>query len=410
MGTGPRAHRLQKKGGSKTLNPLKLRAWRLSALVVCCLAPAAWGQAARAQGAAGTIASIPGTDGCSNLTTDAAGNLYFESWRGVEKLTPGSDRITTEAPQSLIISGAGIALDASGNLYIAQGAYGPLQNTVKMVAAGSHAATTVAGTGEGANGLTNRIPGPALKAIVDNPDRLAVDAAGDLYISHGGGIWKLTVASGILSGFQIDWGSLRDTASILSAAGVRYMQIKGLQFDREGNLLIADANRSVVWRVVPATGKVARVAGSIQDGFWGDGGSALAAKLSFPVSVAVDGGGNLFIADQGNNRVRRVDGGSGTITTVAGNGTARNVYVHVTLPDGNTTDRYQKADDGDGGPADAGAGERSGQRGAGPGRQPVRVRRDCTQGERRGSGALRREERRLRDAIDGMRRLRAARS
>jgi hypothetical protein len=75
------------------------------------------------------------------------------------------------------------------------------------------------------------------------------------------------------------------------------------------------------------------------------------AQINGAVSLAFDSEGNLYFADVGNNRIRMVAKGSGMIATVAGNGTSRNLYASVSGPDGNLTQRYQKADDGDAGPA-----------------------------------------------------------
>ena len=84
---------------------------------------------------------------------------------------------------------------------------------------------------------------------------------------------------------------------------------------------VADQDYSVVRRVDTTTGNEIVVAGVGSLGFSGDGGPATAAALYNPTGVALDGAGNLFILDQANSRIRRVDAGTGTITTVAGNGT-----------------------------------------------------------------------------------------
>ena len=90
--------------------------------------------------------------------------------------------------------------------------------------------------------------------------------------------------------------------------------------DTQGNVFIADVSYSVIRRVDAATGIITTVAGNGTPGFSGDGGPATSASMFAPYGVAVDAHENLFIADFENQRVRRVDGVSGTITTVAGNG------------------------------------------------------------------------------------------
>ncbi|TMB06950.1 MAG: hypothetical protein E6J71_30080, partial [Deltaproteobacteria bacterium] len=95
----------------------------------------------------------------------------------------------------------------------------------------------------------------------------------------------------------------------------------GVALDGAGNLFIADGGNQRIRRVDAGTGTITTVAGNGTFGFSGDGGPATAAALGTPVGVALDGAGNLFIADYYNYRIRRVDAGTGTITTVAGNGT-----------------------------------------------------------------------------------------
>jgi sugar lactone lactonase YvrE len=90
--------------------------------------------------------------------------------------------------------------------------------------------------------------------------------------------------------------------------------------DAAGNLLIVDTRNHGIRRVDAATGVITTVAGTGVQGFGGDGGPATAATLNFPQQVVADAAGNLFIAESGNNRVRRVDAATGVITTVAGTG------------------------------------------------------------------------------------------
>lgn len=93
---------------------------------------------------------------------------------------------------------------------------------------------------------------------------------------------------------------------------------RGIAFDREGSLYIADTGNNRV-RKVDSSGVIRTVAGRGTPGFSGDGGPAVDAQLSQPWAVAVDDDGNLYIADRLNSRIRRVDP-NGVITTIAGNG------------------------------------------------------------------------------------------
>jgi NHL repeat len=110
------------------------------------------------------------------------------------------------------------------------------------------------------------------------------------------------------------------------AVGARLVGPQGVAVDTGGNIFIADTNDNRIRKVTP-DGIITTVAGNspagpnpgIQGGFSGDGGPAIDAQLSFPTDVAVDGAGNFYIADYGNNRIRKVSQ-EGIITTIAGNG------------------------------------------------------------------------------------------
>ena len=120
-----------------------------------------------------------------------------------------------------------------------------------------------------------------------------------------------------------------------------------LAVDRVGNLYIADMNNAVVREVRAGTGIITTVAGNGQGDFGGDGGPATQAKLDLPDAVAVDRAGNLYIADSGNDRVREVHAGTGIITTVAGSGRPGNVngdggpatQAQLIFPDGLVLDQ-----------------------------------------------------------------------
>jgi len=92
--------------------------------------------------------------------------------------------------------------------------------------------------------------------------------------------------------------------------------------DASGDLFIADTGNNVIREVVQPTGNIITVAGTGSAGYSGDGGAATSALLNAPYDVAVDRSGNLFIADTGNNVIREVVQATGDIVTVAGTGTA----------------------------------------------------------------------------------------
>jgi hypothetical protein len=96
----------------------------------------------------------------------------------------------------------------------------------------------------------------------------------------------------------------------------------GLAFDSAGNLYIADTGNQRVRKVNATTGVITTVAGNGTAGFSGDGNLATGAQLRYPYAVAIDAAGDLFFTDGVNQRVREVSAATGIITTIAGNGTA----------------------------------------------------------------------------------------
>ena len=115
--------------------------------------------------------------------------------------------------------------------------------------------------------------------------------------------------------------SCKLAAPQVSATAVPLLLPSAITYDSSGNLYIAELQRHAV-RKVNTLGTITTVAGDGTQGFGGDGGPADKGQLNSPQGLAVDPAGNLYIADSGNNRVRRVDAGSGNLTTVAGNGRA----------------------------------------------------------------------------------------
>jgi uncharacterized protein (TIGR03437 family) len=164
------------------------------------------------------------------------------------------------------------------------------------------------------------VPTPVLasSASIGAPEYLAVDSNDTVYFTTGNTVLRMTtdglislVAGNSRPGFSGDGGS---------ALNAQLSSPVGLAIDAAGDLYIADAGNHRIRRVAP-NGVIVTVAGSGAAGLSGDGGPAVTAQLSAPSGVAVDADGNLFIADTGNHRVRKVTP-AGIIETVAGNGTA----------------------------------------------------------------------------------------
>ena len=207
----------------------------------------------------------------------------------------------------------GVAVDASGNVYIAD----YMNNRVRKVDTNG-IIRTIAGTGvAGYNGDG----GPATLAELNLPMCVVVDAAGNIYIDDENNvrIRKInpagtitTIAGNGTPGYNGD--NIMATAAQLSEA-------MSMTVDNAGNIYIADSYNQRV-RKVDLSGVITTFAGNLPGagtgtgGFSGDGGPATAAELNWPSSVAIDKHGNVFIADASNNRIRKVDT-AGVITTFA---------------------------------------------------------------------------------------------
>jgi len=151
------------------------------------------------------------------------------------------------------------------------------------------------------------------------PRGLAFDSADNLFISSFGAIRRVTPA-GILTIIAGGFGS-GFTGDNGPAASARVLDATGIATDSAGNLYIADSGNNRIRRITAGTLTINTIAGGATSGFCGDGGPASSSLLKEPRDVAVDRAGNIYISDTGNNRIRRIDS-NGTITTVAGNGSA----------------------------------------------------------------------------------------
>jgi myo-inositol-hexaphosphate 3-phosphohydrolase len=202
--------------------------------------------------------------------------------------------------------------DSAGNLYITD-----TENHRVRKVSPSGIITTLAGTGTAGYSGDG---GPATAARLRDPHGVAVDGAGNVYIADSPNqrIRKVspsgiitTVAGTGTSGFNGDG---------IQATAARLNYPKGVEVGPDGALYIGDANNHRVRRVDLSTGVITTVAGSGTRGSTGDGGPATAARLNTPRNVAFAGNGDLYIADDQNYKVRRVDAVTKTISTVAGTG------------------------------------------------------------------------------------------
>lgn len=206
-----------------------------------------------------------------------------------------------------------IVFDAQGNFYFAE-------TGSQVVRKYSTAGVLTTAVGNGVQGFSGD-GGPALAAELDSPMGAALDAAGDLYIadSHNHRIRVVSAATGQIStvaGTGVS-GFAGDGGP---AAAAELARPTALAVDAGGNLYVADTGNHRVRKIAAGTSQISTVAGDGVEGFAGDGGAATAAAIDSPSGLAVDAAGNLFIADTRNGRVREVSAATGVISTVAGVG------------------------------------------------------------------------------------------
>ena len=271
------------------------------------------------------------------VAVDSSGNLYIGDLANynVRKVTAVTGIISTyaggnghgysgdggPATAATIYGPSDCALDAAGNLYLADDA----NNVIRKVAAGTGIITTVVGNGFQAgspNGGFAGDGGPALKAEINHPFGVALDKAGDLYVADTSNyrVRRVDAVTGVITTVAGNGtGGYSGDGGL--AINAELYNPEGLAVDSAGNLYIAEQANDDIRRVDAVTGVITTVAGTggaSNSGFSGDGGAATSAKLNAPVGVALDAAGNLYISDTSNMRIRRVTVSTGIIQTVVG--------------------------------------------------------------------------------------------
>ena len=248
------------------------------------------------------------------LTTDVTGAIYFaDAGNFIVRKIDVSGIISTVAgtPGSHGFSGAGspgisttldgadaVAIDAAGNLYIADGANKLLAlNTSGIVSIFAGGISGFSGDG-----------GPATAAACSGINGVAVDNTGNVYITESGNnvVRKITSAGIISTGAGVGGtgGAYSGDNGAATLAGLNTPS--GLAIDNSGNLYIADQGNNVIRFVNAYTGIISTYAGNSTTGYSGDGGPADSAELNNPAGCAINGSHQLFIADRNNNVIRKV--------------------------------------------------------------------------------------------------------
>jgi uncharacterized protein (TIGR03437 family) len=304
---------------------VRLLAFAVLTLAISCCA---FGQAYSIQTFAGggMPVNVPGTSTSLHspnaVAVDGAGNVFIsdQGLNAIFRLDAATGVLTVAAgngtygdsgdggpaTSAQLANPYGVAVDAAGNLYIAQQSYPRIRKVSNGVI------TTVAGTGTYGFSGDN---GPAVNAQLSGPTGVAVDAAGNLYIADVGSRRIRRITNGVIATVAGN-GATGYSGDNGPAASAELYYPFGVAVDSAGNLYIADVYNQRIRKV--ANGVITTVAGNGTQGYSGDNGPAAGAELYYPFGVAVDSAGNLYIADTDNNRIRKV--ANGVITTVAGSG------------------------------------------------------------------------------------------
>ena len=289
----------------------------------------------------GGPASLAQITGAAGMVKDANSNLYFsdETNHMVRKIAAGTGVISVVAGNGYYGSSgdggaatsaalsypATLALDGSSLYFVDLGS-----ETIRKVDLTTGIITTVAGNG---TCLISGDGGPATAAGICGVYGLAVDASHNLYLASANTIRQVKAGTGIITAITGTTYGYSGDGGPVSSAG--FATIDGLAFDASGNLYLADAGNQLIRKitatggVITASSIVSTVAGTPPrqnsypiGGYSGDGGPAISALLNGPLSIALDGSGNLFIADRYNNVIREVAASTQIISTVIGNGLA----------------------------------------------------------------------------------------
>lgn len=265
------------------------------------------------------------------LEIDSSGNLYLADGNRIRKISSGTIETIAgtgvagfagdggPATSAQLNQASSLFADGSGNLYIAD----LVNNRIRKISTNG-TITTVAGNGSA--GFSGD-GGPATQASLNQPSSVAVDGAGNMFIAdYGNNRVRMVASNGMITtvagnGIMFPSGGNILTGNLEGDGGPAINAIVNpsyVRLDSAGNLLIVDQFNCRIRKLTP-DGIIHTVAGSEFNGFRGDGGPAIRANLSFPVSAAPDSFGNLYIADLENYRIRKV-AADGTISTVAGEG------------------------------------------------------------------------------------------
>ena len=197
-----------------------------------------------------------------------------------------------------------------------------------------HVTSTTSGVVSTVAGLkdsTNTADGiDATKAQLLAPRSVTLEKNGNILIAAANKIHRVTAGTGIITTVA-GTGFVGDSGDLGQATSATLKGPQGVCLDTNGNIFIADTANNKIRKVTVSTGVITTVAGNGDPLFAGDGGAATSASLNLPEDVAADSSGNIFIADTGNGRIRKITASTGMITTIAGAGEEYDVGTRTTF-------------------------------------------------------------------------------
>ena len=226
-------------------------------------------------------------------------------------LPPASYCQQTRAFETPIDGPSALAIDREGHLFVAS----LYENNVRRIDLATGTIETVAGNSKECCYSENS---KATSVSLDSVWAIALNSAGDLFISEGTRVRKVDSRTGLISTVAGN-GESGNTAGGLLATSTSFSQIGGLAVDADDNLFVSDKGQAKIFKIETATGPAGRaflVAGSDKLDFYGDGGPALNAGFSSVGSIVFDKNRNLIVADETDCRIRRIDHKTGIIDTV----------------------------------------------------------------------------------------------
>jgi hypothetical protein len=268
--------------------------------------------------------------GTDTLSASYSGN---STYAGSE--TASGAVIYTVLGAGMLDDAAGLAVDSAGNVFVVDSFEGKVYEETRDVS-GLSTATVVAG-----GGFQNSpsFQGSALAALLHNPQGIAVDTQGDLFVAdEGDQVVREVTPDGMIKTVA-GTGTAGFNGNGIAATAAQLRDPSGVAVDSHGDLFIADTGNNMIREVNLTTNKITLVSGSGTSGFFGDNGSATKAMLNGPQGVSLDSNGDIFISDSLNDRIREVTPGpdgllsDGIIRTVVGGGSSTSLTEPVAALD-----------------------------------------------------------------------------